>query len=121
MFQYAFSVARRSKIGPRHIFLLAPFSRSWTIRRNYSRIQTFDFDSFGKNDDPPVQPSIDQLTQLVDVKNIPDRGAKAISLLEGIKEIMEANPDHVVLTQVGSFYEVNHICCFQLFLLLLFP
>lgn len=67
--------------------------------RSYSTKQTFDYDSFGREDIAEDAPQIK-------LESTVERGAKTATLLDGIREIMDANPDHVVLTQVGSFYEV---------------
>ena len=82
---------------------------SWSPqRRTYSKVETFDYNSFGKTLD--LECSLKESSgTATNVQNLPERGAKGLSLLEGIKEIMDTNPDHVVLTQVGSFYEVSII------------
>jgi hypothetical protein len=47
---------------------------------------------------------------LTDGELIPEeRGEKPLSLMEQIRVIMDKNPEHVVLTEVGSFYEVWHL------------
>lgn len=51
--------------------------------------------------------------------SLEDRGAKPLSLMEQIRKIMDDNSEHVVLTEVGSFYEVSTVYLF-LFLFFLF-
>lgn len=46
---------------------------------------------------------------LADVVASENRGEKPLSLMEQIRVIMDKNPEHVVLTEVGSFYEVRHL------------
>lgn len=44
-----------------------------------------------------------------------ERGAKPLSLMEQIRKIMDDNSEHVVLTEVGSFYEVSYFYLFLFF------
>lgn len=70
---------------------------------------TFDFKSFGEEDNETDEVQSDEsptATAASAVSKAVERGAKR-NLLDGIREIMDAHPDHVVLTEVGSFYEVR--------------
>lgn len=67
-------------------------------------VETFDYTTFVKDVVKAANP-----VKVIPGEPEPDRGAKALNLMESIRKIMNDNPDHIVLTEVGSFYEVRCI------------